>query len=116
MEKILVIEDDFVFCKLLSNYLNKNGYSASQAANGAEAKGLLESNEYDLAVIDYRLPDTNGVEITKWISESDLKTKVILMSRLADADIPREGAEAGSMHFLNKPFKPAELLEIISGM
>lgn len=116
MEKILVIEDDLVFCKLLTNFLNKNGYSASQAADGSEAWALLRDNEFDLAVIDYRLPDTNGVELTRRIADAELKTKVILMSRLNDADIPREGADAGSLHFLNKPFKPNELLEIIEGL
>lgn len=114
MDKILVIEDDLVFCKLLTNFLNKNGFSAAQAANGAEAKDMLSAEEYGLAVIDYRLPDINGVELTRWIKDQGMKTKVILMSRLNDEDIPKEGAEAGSLHFLHKPFKPNELIELIA--
>ncbi len=114
MEKILVIEDDFMFCKLLTNFLNKNGYNAAQAASGDEAKKLLGANEIDLAVIDYRLPDMTGIDVMKWIKEKKLRTKVILMSRLNDEDIPKEGAEAGSLYFLHKPFKPNELIDLIN--
>ncbi|MGY6562815.1 MAG: response regulator [Luteibaculaceae bacterium] len=113
MEKILVIEDDLVFCKLLTSFLNKHTYNATSTSTGENAITILSNNEIDLAIIDYKLPDTTGVEIIKWINENTPNTKAILMSRLPQSEIEPKGEKYGALTFLQKPFKPATLLEII---
>lgn len=114
MKSILVIEDDLMFCKLLSNYLNKNGYQASQATDGSSAKEQLRQTEFDLVLVDYRLPDTNGIDLAKWAEENNLDVKVILMSRSLDEDLRSQGEQLGISGFLNKPFNPSELLDLLT--
>lgn len=113
MENILVIEDDLMFGKLLSNYLNKNGYSASQATDGTSAKAQLQDSDFDLALIDYRLPDTNGIDLVKWIEANALNVQVIMMSRTLDGNLQAEASDLGVSGFLDKPFNPAELLDLL---
>ncbi|WP_166332511.1 response regulator [Sphingobacterium chungjuense] len=113
MNNILVIEDDLMFCKLVSNYLNKNGHQASQATDGASAKEQLQRTEFDVALVDYRLPDTNGVDLVRWIKENTSVSKVIVMSRMLDEQLREEAQSLGVTTFLNKPFNPSELLALL---
>lgn len=116
MESILVIEDDLMFCKLLSNYLNKNGYRASQATDGTSAREQLNEGKFDLVLVDYRLPDTNGVDIARWIKENQEDTGVIMMSRSLDDTVRTEAEEYGVTGFLSKPFNPSELLALLKNI
>ncbi len=113
MKNILVIEDDLMFCKLVTNYLNKNGYHASQATDGASAKEQMKQSEFDVALIDYRLPDTNGVDLVRWIKENTTVSEVIVMSRMLDEQLREEAQTLGVSTFLNKPFNPSELLDLL---
>ncbi|WDF70805.1 response regulator [Sphingobacterium oryzagri] len=113
MESILVIEDDFMFCKLVSNYLNKNGYKAVEATDGHAAKEQLQQRSFDLVLVDYRLPDTNGIDLVKWIKTQQADTKIIMMSRTIDEELKNEAFALGVSAFLNKPLNPPELLKLV---
>lgn len=113
MKNILVIEDDLMFCKLVSNYLNKNGYQAAQATDGASAREQINQSEFDVALVDYRLPDTNGVDLVRWIKENSTIKDVIVMSRMLDEQLREEAQSLGVTTFLNKPFNPSELLALL---
>ena len=70
MKRILVIDDDTYICELLVNYLQEKGNEVQGAFTGNKALKILEKNEFDLVLCDYRLPDTDGLRILR-----EIKTK-----------------------------------------
>lgn len=113
MQKIIVIEDDLVFCKLLSGFLEKKGYEVLQAHDAASAREIMSNAPADFALIDYRLPDEDGVQLTAYFTRIHPGIKVILMSRHTDASLENAGRVAGAAHFLKKPFSPVQVLELL---
>ena len=72
MEKILIIDDDQDICLLLQKYLSKKGYEAFVVNSGKEAEDWLKTNQVDLVLCDFKLPDYSGLEI---LQKSDISTK-----------------------------------------
>ena len=108
---ILIVEDDIVFCKLLQKFLEKNDYQTQDSQSAARAFELLEQQTFDLAVLDYRLPDQNGIEILRWLRTNRPDVQAVLMSRYDDQDVTAEARALGAADFITKPVSPKELLE-----
>ncbi|MCC5815137.1 MAG: response regulator [Leptospira sp.] len=112
-QSILIVEDDLVFCKILTKFLEKNGYHSSDAQSANQALEILQNTEVDLIVLDYRLPDINGIELIPKIQEISPDTNIILMSRYDDDGLSEKGKSLGAIGFLKKPFDPDELLQMM---
>lgn len=113
---ILIVEDDAVFCKLLTRFLGKNGFLVTDAQDGKNAMKLVEHEEFSIAILDYRLPDMDGIEILQHLKHKNPSTKVILMTRYGDEGVAQLAIEKGADAFIAKPIDPTELLEIIQGI
>ncbi|MFC4873245.1 response regulator [Negadavirga shengliensis] len=116
INKILIVEDDIVFCKMLTRFLVKNGYSVSDAQSANEAYTHLGQNEFDLAILDYKLPDENGIDILKKIKGSSPATKVILITRFSSQQVEDMAEQAGADAYISKPIDPSDLLIQIQKM
>ncbi|MGY6544508.1 MAG: response regulator [Cyclobacteriaceae bacterium] len=114
--KILIVEDDVVFCKLLTRFLTKNNFEVLDAQAGKSALNLIENNSFGIAILDYRLPDMNGIDILKKIKSQGSTTKVVLMTRYGDEGIANKAVEEGADAFVSKPINPTELQEVIRGL
>ena len=68
METILIVEDDRVYARTTANWLVKNGINARYVLSVDAAKVFLESHEVDLVLSDFRLNDSNGVELLEWMN------------------------------------------------
>jgi DNA-binding response OmpR family regulator len=112
-EKILIVEDDVVFCKLLTRFLAKNDFEVLDAQNGRDAFELIELNTFGLAILDYRLPDVTGVDILSKIKSKNPESKVILITRYGDEAVAQEAETAGADAFISKPLNPDELIAVI---
>jgi two-component system response regulator HydG len=112
-KKILIVEDDVVFCKLLTRFLSKNGFEVMDAQNGKDAFELMELNNFELAVLDYRLPDMTGIEILSKLKEKQTSSRVVLITRFGDQEVASKAIAAGADAFISKPINPDELLEVI---
>lgn len=115
-KKILIVEDDVVFCKLLTRFLAKNNFEVMDAQNGRDALELMELNSFELAVLDYRLPDMTGIEILSKIKEKRADSKVVMITRYGDQDIASKAIDKGADAFVSKPINPDELLEVLQGL
>ncbi len=113
IKNILIVEDDELFCKMLTKYLVKQGFDVSDAQTAAEAYERLKVTQFDLAVLDYKLPDESGIEILKKIKDVASSTKVILMSRYSNNELEKEAKQEGADGFASKPIDPQKLMEII---
>ncbi|SNR95269.1 Response regulator receiver domain-containing protein [Belliella buryatensis] len=113
-KKILIVEDDVVFCRLLTKFLSRNNFEVMDAQNGRDAFELMEMNEFKLAILDYRLPDMTGLEILEKLKSKSPGSKIILITRYGDQDIANQAIEKGADAFISKPINPNELLEVIN--
>lgn len=78
--KILVINDDESMCEEIAEILEDEGYCVNTTLSGYEGKKLIEKNEYDILLLDLKLPGLHGLEILKNIREKNIKSKVIVIT------------------------------------
>ncbi|MCH7403405.1 response regulator [Belliella kenyensis] len=114
--KVLIVEDDVVFCKILTKFLTKNNYEVLDAQNGKDAIELMEMNKFAFAILDYRLPDMNGIEILEKLKTKNEEAKTILITRYGDQDVASKAIDKGADAFISKPINPDELLSVIKGL
>ncbi|MFP9115614.1 sigma-54-dependent transcriptional regulator [Flavobacterium sp. RHBU_3] len=111
--KILVVDDDTAFCVMLKTFLQKKGYNAENAFTGVQAMELLKEGEYDVVLTDIRLPDTDGMQLLKYIRENSLKATVILMTGYTDIKTAVNAMKLGALDYVGKPINPEEILHLI---
>ena len=108
--RVLVAEDDNGLRDVLARGLRENDYVVDAVADGAEAIRFLRSYEYELAVLDWRMPVMSGLEVVRWIRRQQRRTPVLLLTA-RDAHADRViGLDQGADDYLVKPFDFAELL------
>src|SRR6185312_5455591 len=112
-KKILIIDDDFDMCALLSRFLNKKGYETEVAHNGA--KGLAKFNEFhfDIVLCDYRLGDKDGKDVLMKIKEAKPKTIVIIITGYSDIKTAVDVIKMGAFDYITKPLIPDEVINVI---
>src|SRR4051812_44834428 len=113
MTNILVVDDDKDICLILSKFLTKNGYAVSIAHTGEEGLRLLRSNDYDLILCDYKLPDFNGVELLQKIKILNSEVAVVIITGYSDVKTAVETFRYGASDYVVKPLHPDELLVTI---
>lgn len=114
MKKILLIEDDVSFCKLLEKFLLKKGYEITTAFSANEARSKINSIRYDLVLTDLRLPDTDGIALMAEIKTVFPDTPVILMTGYSDVSTAVKAIKKGATDYISKPFNPEEVLLVIA--
>jgi two-component system, chemotaxis family, chemotaxis protein CheY len=118
-QRVLVVEDSATMRGFVTAALESAGpYSVTQAESGFHALKILPRARYDLIITDINMPDINGLELVRFIRESDAHkaTPLIIIStdgREADRD---RGMKLGANAYLTKPFQPEQLLEIVRSL
>lgn len=112
-KKILIIDDDFDMCTLLSRFLNKKGYNTEVAHNAS--KGLAKFNEFhfDIVLCDFRLGDKDGKEVLMKIKEAKPKTIVIIITGYSDIKTAVDVIKLGAFDYITKPLIPDEVINVI---
>ena len=105
---ILVVDDEALIRWSLTERLKSDGYEVVEAETGQAALEPLAEG-VDLALLDYRLPDTDGVAVLRKIKELDQDILVILLTAFATVDTAVEAMKLGAYHFANKPFDLDEI-------
>jgi len=114
MAKILLIEDDIPFCKMLESFLTRKSYVVETAFTADEAKMKVHSDNFDLVITDLRLPDYDGIELMSEIKQVHPKTPVILMTGYSDVNTAVKAIKNGAADYISKPFNPEEVLLVVS--
>ena len=111
--KIMLVEDEKITRKTLTDILKKESYDVSSFGDGTDALSSLKNNKYDVVVTDLRLPGTNGLDILKSTKEISPKTIVIIITAYATVETAIESLKLGAYDYLLKPFSPEQLLSIL---
>ena len=106
---ILVVDDHKKIRTPLAEYLERNGFRATTAANGTQAYNALKTASIDLVVLDILMPGESGLDICRRIRETR-DIPVILLTAVTDETDRIVGLELGADDYVTKPFNPRELL------
>ncbi len=109
--RILIVDDDPIILRVLSNVLAPEGYELATAVNGKEALNKVPSFEPDLILLDVMLPEMDGFAVCRQLRADDRfgDVPVIFITALDDQKSRLQGIEAGADEFLNKPVNSLEL-------
>jgi two-component system, NtrC family, response regulator HydG len=110
---VLIVDDDTYICNILKKYLEQNGFYTETAFSGNSAKTVIEKNDFDLVLCDYRLPDYDGLAILRHIKSKKASTPVIIMTAYAEIKKAVELIKSGAYDYITKPMQPEEVLTII---
>jgi len=110
---ILVVDDEDALRTVLSSELMNEGYEVNAAADGDEAVGELGKAEFDLVLLDIKMPRMNGFEVLKHIKQNHEKTKVVMLTGFADLKNAIESKKLGADDFVSKPYDLVDLLTTI---
>lgn len=114
MSKILLIEDDVSFCKMLENFLTKKSYTVTTAFSAEEAKTKIKTQNFDLIIADLRLPDYDGIQLMSEFKSTYPTIPVILMTGYSDVNTAVKAIKNGAADYISKPFNPEEVLLVIA--
>ncbi len=106
---ILIIEDEENLLKAIEITLKKENNSVYISKNKSETMQILKEKKIDLCFLDYKLPDSNGMEILKEIKKLYPETEVILMTAYGTIEMAVEAMKNGAIDFIQKPFSPEDL-------
>ena len=109
---ILVVDDEQLIRWSLATRLTDAGYRVLEAETGRQALELHREG-VDLVLLDYRLPDADGLSILKQIKEADPDTLVILLTAFSSVETAVEAMKAGAYHYANKPFNVDEIALLV---
>ena len=114
--RILVAEDDASLREILVLGLEDNGFRVDAVERGDDAIDQLKFYEYDVAILDWRMPGASGIDVVRWARRHDRPT-ALLMLTARDAPPDRiQGLDAGADDYLVKPFDFGELLARIRAL
>lgn len=108
MIRILIVEDDCPISDLIKTNLEDSGYQCTCAYDGMQAADLLETNTYDLILLDIMLPEIDGFELFEYIRP--LEIPVIFLTAKAALEERVKGLSLGAEDYIVKPFEIVELL------
>jgi CheY-like chemotaxis protein len=111
----LVADDDSDILALVSLGLQKAGYAVVAVEDGRKALEALRERQLDLAVVDVRMPEVDGLEVIRQIRADDRTRDMLVIALSAgvrDSNVA-EGLEAGADEYMAKPFSPAKLVELV---
>jgi diguanylate cyclase (GGDEF)-like protein len=111
MSKILIAEDDLITAKILHKHLSGWGFQVFLEKNGEDAWSTLDSQDIQLAILDWMMPKLNGPQLCRKIRQqkSDPYTYLILLTARTSTEDIVEGLNSGADDYMTKPVEPAEL-------
>ncbi len=114
MIKVLAIDDEERFRRLLKKELSRKGFSVETAADGESALAMLKSDEYDVALLDIVMPGLDGIELMKKIGNDPATPATIVLTGMATVETAVEAMRNGAYDYISKPYKLDELVIVIN--
>lgn len=108
--RLLLIEDEDSLARPTMRGLNEEGFLVTLRSDGVTGLKCALSEEFDVLVVDWRLPDLDGRTLIERIRAADIRTSILMLTAMRDVDYRIAGLDAGADDYLTKPFVFAELL------
>jgi two-component system alkaline phosphatase synthesis response regulator PhoP len=108
--RILIVEDETTLANLISYNLKQKGYSVDVEKNGAQGYQRIITESYHLILLDWMLPEMDGVEVCRKIRRHGVSTPIIMLTAKSTEEEIIEGLNAGADDYISKPFSVGELM------
>ncbi|MGK5031595.1 ATP-binding protein [Janthinobacterium sp. MDT1-19] len=112
---VLLVDDDDNCRKLLAGLLAPLGFQLQEAAGGAQAQAMLAAQRYDMVLSDWRMPDMDGLALTRWLRAQPalVQPRLVIMTASAFEEEKQEALAAGADGFLRKPIEQEHLFAML---
>jgi DNA-binding NtrC family response regulator len=111
--RLLLVDDEKAFVDILSKRIERRNIDVTKAFGGAEAIQALRGKEFDVAVVDLKMEDMDGIEVLKMLKIMDPGMAVIMLTGHGSAEAAEQGIKFGAFDYLTKPYELEELVEKI---
>jgi two-component system, NtrC family, response regulator AtoC len=112
-ERILIVDDEKLIRWSIRSRLKEENYSVDEAANGKEAMAALQEDEVDPVLLDYRLPDTTGLDILEHLRHQPAEPSVVMMTAYGTVENAVQAMKLGAFDYLTKPVNLDELVMVV---
>jgi two-component system response regulator HydG len=110
---VLLVDDEPLILIAVSDSLSQVGLDVTPIATGKDALQAISGREFDVAVLDLKLPDMSGIDVLRRIRERNHATDVIMITAHGSIPTAVEAMKLGARDFMTKPFETERLLEVI---
>ena len=114
VKRLLLVDDEIGYLDVLAKRLTHRGFKVTTASSGAEAIRALRNWEFDLAVVDLKMEDMDGIEVLKVLKKMDPALQVIILTGHGSERAARDGIAHGAFDYLIKPIGLDPLIARIS--
>lgn len=112
--RLLIIDDEETIRVVLSDSLEAEGYQTAEAGSAAEAMALCSAQQFDLALVDLRIPgDMDGLEFTSWLKENHPGVDVIILTAYATLETSLVALRQGAYDYLIKPVSISQVINTV---
>ncbi len=112
--KVLLVDDEKDFIESLAERLQLRDFNVSTALNGTDAVNLIKENEYDVIVLDVKMPGKDGIETLKEIKNITQLPQVIMLTGHATVETAIQGMKVGAYDYIMKPTVTEDLINLIN--
>jgi DNA-binding response OmpR family regulator len=114
--RVLVAEDDRALRDVLERGLQEAGYAVDSVVDGVAAESALRARDYEVAILDWRMPSLSGLEVIERARGAGVRTPILLLTARDTPADRVQGLNAGADDYLVKPFDFAELLARLNAL
>ena len=111
--KVLLVDDEVGFADILTKRLNKRNMNVTPVYTGIEAVQIIRKQDFDVAVLDLKMEDMDGIEVLKIFKKAYPEMAVIMLTGHGSVQAAKEGIEFGAFDYLTKPCELEDLIEKI---
>ena len=111
--RILVIDDEEVVGESLRKTLNEEGYEIETARSGQEGLRKGRNGNFDLVIVDLKMPDINGLDVIKSIKAEQPDAMMVMITGYSTVDSATEALRTGAFDYVPKPFTPGEITSVV---
>jgi two-component system, NtrC family, response regulator HydG len=112
--RVMIVDDESVVRDSLGKWFANEGYQIKNFANASEALAAVRPGDWDVALLDIKMPGIDGMELQQRLREIDPELSVIMMTGYASVDTAVKALKAGAYDYITKPFDPDDLINTVS--
>jgi DNA-binding NtrC family response regulator len=112
--RILIIDDEEIVIKSCMRILANDEYELDSASNGLEALSKIAGTDYDMLILDIKMPKMNGIEVLQRVKETHPDIDIIMITGLNEIETAVQAMKLGAFDYLPKPFDPEELEMVVA--
>src|SRR5437763_15586649 len=112
--RILIVDDEMVVRDSLGKWFTSEGYTSRPVGSGREALEVIQHAEFDIALLDIKMPGMDGMELQARLKDADPDLTIIIMTGYASVDTAVQALKRGAYDYITKPVDPDELSHLVA--